>query len=134
MKADEFPRHGSSMEAMSKLRACFVRDSCGTVTAGNASGTRPHARHVVPQLSTEYQLAGSHRCVEVKWGSCFLSVLGINDGAAATVLMSQSEADKRGLKPMASISSWAQAGLDPSIMGTGPIPAIRKAVRTEQDV
>ena len=65
------------------------------------------------------------------WGSCFLSLLGINDGAAATVLMSQSEADKRGLKPMARISSWAQAGLDPSIMGTGPIPAIRKAVRTE---
>ncbi|KAI4802312.1 hypothetical protein KUCAC02_020160 [Chaenocephalus aceratus] len=53
---------------------------------------------------------------------------GINDGAAATVLMSQSEAAKRGLKPMARIVTWAQAGLDPSIMGTGPIPAIRKAV------
>ncbi|TRY96416.1 hypothetical protein DNTS_033285 [Danionella cerebrum] len=53
---------------------------------------------------------------------------GINDGAAATVLMSQSEAQRRGLKPMAQIVSWAQAGLDPSIMGTGPIPAIRKAI------
>ncbi|XP_033998730.1 acetyl-CoA acetyltransferase, cytosolic [Trematomus bernacchii] len=53
---------------------------------------------------------------------------GINDGAAATVLMSQSEAARRGLKPMARIVTWAQAGLDPSIMGTGPIPAIRKAV------
>lgn len=90
VKADEFPRHGSSMDAMSKLRPCFIKDSSGTVTAGNASG--------------------------------------INDGAAATVLMSQSEAERRGLKPMARISSWAQAGLDPSIMGTGPIPAIRKAV------
>ncbi|KAG8011352.1 Acetyl-CoA acetyltransferase [Nibea albiflora] len=90
VKVDEFPRHGSKMDSMSKLRPCFIKDSSGTVTAGNASG--------------------------------------INDGAAATVLMSQSEAGRRGIKPMARIVSWAQAGLDPSIMGTGPIPAIRKAI------
>lgn len=90
VKVDEFPRHGSNMDSMSKLKPCFVKDSSGTVTAGNASG--------------------------------------INDGAAATVLMSQSEAARRGIKPMARIVSWAQAGLDPSIMGTGPILAIRKAV------
>ncbi|TDH00485.1 hypothetical protein EPR50_G00188980 [Perca flavescens] len=90
VKMDEFPRHGSNMENMSKLRPCFIKNSSGTVTPGNSSG--------------------------------------INDGAAATVLMSQSEAVRRGLKPMARIVSWAQAGLDPSIMGTGPIPAIRKAV------
>ena len=59
-----------------------------------------------------------------------LLAVGINDGAAATVLMRQSEAERRGIKPMARIVSWAQAGLDPSIMGTGPIPAIRKAVRS----
>lgn len=58
-----------------------------------------------------------------------LLFLGINDGAAATVLMSQSEAERRGVKPMAKIVSFAQVGLDPSVMGTGPIPAIRKAVR-----
>ncbi|KAL2082166.1 hypothetical protein ACEWY4_021984 [Coilia grayii] len=87
---DEFPRHGSNLETMSKLRPCFLKDGSGTVTPGNASG--------------------------------------INDGAAATVLMSQSEAERRGLKPVARIISWAQAGLDPSIMGTGPILAIRKAV------
>ncbi|XP_020783272.1 acetyl-CoA acetyltransferase, cytosolic [Boleophthalmus pectinirostris] len=90
VKVDEFPRHGSNMETMSKLRPCFIKDNTGTVTAGNASG--------------------------------------INDGAAAVVLMSQSEAQSRGLKPLARVVSWAQAGLDPSIMGTGPIPAIRKAV------
>uniref|UniRef100_A0A7N6BFB8 Acetyl-CoA acetyltransferase 2 n=1 Tax=Anabas testudineus TaxID=64144 RepID=A0A7N6BFB8_ANATE len=90
VKVDEFPRHGSNVDSMSKLKPCFIKDSSGTVTAGNASG--------------------------------------INDGAAATVLMSQSEAVRRGVKPMARIVSWAQAGLDPSIMGTGPIPAIRKAV------
>ncbi|XP_031731373.1 acetyl-CoA acetyltransferase, cytosolic [Anarrhichthys ocellatus] len=90
VKVDEFPRHGSNMDGMSKLRPCFIKHSSGTVTPGNSSG--------------------------------------VNDGAAATVLMSQSEAAKRGLKPMARIVCWAQAGLDPSIMGTGPIPAIRKAV------
>ena len=53
---------------------------------------------------------------------------GINDGAAAVVLMSAEEAKKRGLKPLARIASWAQAGVDPAIMGTGPIPASRKAL------
>ncbi|KAI1897677.1 hypothetical protein AGOR_G00085730 [Albula goreensis] len=90
VKMDEFPRHGSNLDAMSKLKPCFIKDGTGTVTAGNASG--------------------------------------INDGAAATVLMALSEAQRRGLEPMARIISWAQAGLDPSIMGTGPIPAIRKAL------
>ncbi|XP_076612450.1 acetyl-CoA acetyltransferase, cytosolic [Chaetodon auriga] len=89
VKVDEFPRHGSNMDSMTKLKPCFIKNS-GTVTAGNASG--------------------------------------INDGAAATVLMSQSEAARRGVKPMARIVSSAQVGLDPSVMGTGPIPAIRKAV------
>jgi acetyl-CoA C-acetyltransferase len=53
---------------------------------------------------------------------------GINDGAAATVLMSEEEASKRGIKPLARIVSWATAGVDPAIMGTGPIPASRKAL------
>jgi acetyl-CoA C-acetyltransferase len=53
---------------------------------------------------------------------------GINDGAAAVVLMTAAEAEKRGLTPLARIVSWAQAGVDPSIMGTGPIPASKKAL------
>jgi acetyl-CoA C-acetyltransferase len=53
---------------------------------------------------------------------------GINDGGAATVLMSEEEASKRGITPMARIVSWATAGVDPAIMGTGPIPASRKAL------
>jgi len=53
---------------------------------------------------------------------------GLNDGAAALVLMSAEEAAKRGLKPLARIASWAHAGVDPEIMGTGPIPASRKAL------
>jgi acetyl-CoA C-acetyltransferase len=53
---------------------------------------------------------------------------GINDGAAATLLMSEAEAKKRGIEPLARIVSWATAGVDPQIMGTGPIPASRKAL------
>ncbi len=53
---------------------------------------------------------------------------GLNDGAAALVLMSAEEAAKRGLKPLARIASWAHAGVEPEIMGTGPIPASRKAL------
>ena len=53
---------------------------------------------------------------------------GINDGAAALVIMSAKEAAKRGLKPLARIASWATAGVDPAIMGSGPIPATRKAL------
>jgi acetyl-CoA C-acetyltransferase len=54
---------------------------------------------------------------------------GINDGAAAVVLMSAAEADKRGLRPLARIVSWATAGVDPAIMGSGPIPASRAALK-----
>ena len=53
---------------------------------------------------------------------------GINDGAAAVVLMTLEEAEKRGIQPLARIVSWAHAGVDPSIMGTGPIPASKKAL------
>ena len=85
---DEYPRHGTTLDAVGKLRPAFVKD--GTVTAGNASG--------------------------------------INDGAAAVVLMKASEAAKRGKTPLARIVSWAHAGVDPAIMGTGPIPASRAAL------
>jgi len=53
---------------------------------------------------------------------------GLNDGAAALILMSAENAAKRGLKPLARIASWATAGVDPAIMGSGPIPASRKAL------
>jgi acetyl-CoA C-acetyltransferase len=86
--ADEYIRHGATMDAMAKLRPAFAKD--GSVTAGNASG--------------------------------------LNDGAAALVLMSAEEAERRGLTPLARIASYATAGLDPSIMGVGPIHASRKAL------
>ncbi len=53
---------------------------------------------------------------------------GLNDGAAAVVLMTAAEAERRGIEPLARIASWANAGVDPAVMGTGPIPASRKAL------
>ncbi len=53
---------------------------------------------------------------------------GLNDGAAALVLMTADEAERRGIEPLARIASWANAGVDPEVMGTGPIPAMRKAL------
>lgn len=53
---------------------------------------------------------------------------GINDGASVVVLMSKEEADKRGLTPLATIRAWATHGVDPKIMGTGPVPAVKKAL------
>jgi acetyl-CoA C-acetyltransferase len=87
--SDEYPRHGTTLETVGKLRPAFDKE--GTVTAGNASG--------------------------------------INDGAAALVLMKASQAAKEGKKVLARIVSWAHAGVDPSIMGTGPIPASRAALK-----
>ena len=88
VESDEYPKHGTTVETLAKLRPAF--DKNGTVTAGNASG--------------------------------------INDGAAAVVLMTADEAQKRRVKPLARIVSWATAGVDPAIMGTGPIPSSRKAL------
>jgi acetyl-CoA C-acetyltransferase len=86
---DEYPRHGTTLEAVAKLRPAFVKD--GTVTAGNASG--------------------------------------INDGAAAVVLMKAGDAARENRKVLARIVSWGQAGVDPAIMGSGPIPASRIALK-----
>ena len=85
---DEFPRFGSTIEKMAKLRPSFIKD--GTVTAANASG--------------------------------------INDGAAAFVIMSAEKAEELGVKPMAKIVSYGSKGLEPSIMGYGPFHATKKAL------
>lgn len=82
---DEYPKHGTTLEALSSLRPAFNKE--GTVTAGNASG--------------------------------------INDGAAAVIMMSASQAKEMGLTPMARIKAYASAGVDPSIMGMGPVSATR---------
>ncbi|GJL82679.1 MAG: acetyl-CoA acetyltransferase [marine bacterium B5-7] len=85
---DEYPRAGTTVEGLAKLRPAFSKD--GTVTAGNASG--------------------------------------LNDGAAVVLVMSAAKAEALGLEPLARVTSYASAGVDPAIMGTGPIPASKKCL------
>ena len=85
---DEFPKFGTTMEKVAKLKPAFKKD--GIVPAANASG--------------------------------------INDAGAAVVVMSKEKADELGIKPLCTIKSYASAGVDPSIMGVGPIPASQKAL------
>jgi len=85
---DEYPKAGTTVEGLAKLRPAFDRE--GTVTAGNASG--------------------------------------INDGAAVLLVMSADKAAELGLEPLAKIAAYSSAGVDPAIMGTGPIPASKKCL------
>lgn len=86
---DEYPKHGTTVEKLAKLRPAFKKD--GSVTAGNASG--------------------------------------INDGSAILVVMSAEKAKELGVTPMATIKGYGSAGVDPSIMGIGPVPATKKALK-----
>ncbi|KAI4453590.1 acetyl-coa c-acyltransferase [Holotrichia oblita] len=86
---DEFPKFGSSVEKVAKLRPAFKKD--GAVTAANSSG--------------------------------------VNDGAAAIVVMSKEKADQLGLKPLCTVKAYASAGVDPTIMGIGPVPASNMALK-----
>jgi acetyl-CoA C-acetyltransferase len=85
---DEFPRFGTTVEKLSKLKPAFAKS--GTITAGNSSG--------------------------------------INDGAAALLLMTAEKALKMGIRPMAKIDAYSCAGCEPGLMGTGPIYAVRHAI------
>src|SRR5712675_160298 len=83
-----------------------------------------------PRHGTTVELLGKLRPAFDKNGTVTAgNASGINDGAAAVVLMTAAEAEKRGLRPLARIVSWATAGVDPAIMGSGPIPASRMALK-----
>ncbi len=85
---DEFPRHGTTVETLAKMRPAFDKE--GTVTAGNASG--------------------------------------INDGAAILLMMSAGRAEALGIEPIARVKAYASAGVEPRIMGSGPIPATQRCL------
>jgi len=79
---------------------------------------------------TTMDLVGKLRAAFQKDGTVTAgNASGINDGAAAAILMTEAEAARRGIKPLARIVSWATAGVDPALMGTGPIPSSRKALK-----
>ena len=113
-KVDEFPRAGTTMEGLAKLKGAFPV---------GPEGVENEIVHTFEP--TQVHEADAHKHVQrVTAGNAS----GINDGAAAIVLASGEAVEKYGLKPMARLVSWGQGGVDPKIMGVGPVPASRQAM------
>ena len=113
-KVDEFPKAGVTMESVAKLRGAFPAGPEGVedeivhtfeVTQVHEADAKKHVQRVTAANAS-----------------------GINDGAAAIVLASGEAVEKYGLKPMAKLIGWGQGGVDPKIMGVGPVPASRQAM------
>ena len=113
-KVDEFPKAGVTMESVGKLRGAFPVGPEGVedeivhtfeVTQVHEADAKQHVQRVTAANAS-----------------------GINDGAAAILLASGEAVEKYGLKPMAKLVSWGQGGVDPKIMGVGPVPASRQAM------
>ena len=113
-KKDEFPRAGASLEAMAKLKGAFPVGPDG----------------VEDEIVHTFEPTGVHEADAKKHVQRVTAgqASGINDGAAAIVLASGEAVEKLGLKPMAKLIGWGQGGVDPKIMGVGPVPASRQAM------
>jgi acetyl-CoA C-acetyltransferase len=118
-KVDEFPRPGTTPEALAKLKPAFPASDDNRFTKdGGTVEDVIDAKECHPENCT----VGEARITAG-------NASGVNDGAAAIVLASGDAVKKYGLKPMAKLVSWGQGGVDPKIMGTGPIPASRQAMK-----
>ena len=113
-KVDEFPKAGVTAEGIAKLRGAFPVGPEG----------------VEDEVVHTFELTGVHEADARKHVQrvTAANASGINDGAAAIVLASKEAVEKYGLKPMAKLVSWGHGGVDPKIMGVGPVPASRDAM------
>ena len=119
----------SQRKAGEAMAAGRFADEIAAVTVKGRKGDVIVSSDEYPKPDTTMEILGKLRPAFAKDGSVTAgNASGINDGAAAVVVMTAAEAAKRGITPLARIVSWATAGVDPSIMGTGPIPASRKAL------
>ena len=119
----------SQRKAGAAMAAGRFADEIAPVTVKGRKGDVVVSADEYPKPETTIEVLAKLRPAFAKDGSVTAgNASGINDGAAAVVVMSAAEAAKRGITPLARIVSWATAGVDPSIMGTGPIPASRKAL------
>jgi acetyl-CoA C-acetyltransferase len=126
---DEFAV-GSQNKAEAAQKAGKFKDEIAPVTIKSRKGDIVVDKDEYPKAGVTLDSIAKLRPAFDKEGSVTAAnASGINDGAAAVVLMTAAEAAKRGLTPLARIVSWAQAGVDPKIMGTGPIPASRAALK-----
>ena len=129
-KVDEFPRASTTFESLSKLRGAFpvgpesaeIQEQGRKIAAGDVNAEGPITLTFEPKaIKGPAADAGTQR---VTAGNAS----GINDGAAAIILASGEAVEKYGLKPMAKLVSYGQGGVDPKIMGVGPVPASRQAL------
>jgi acetyl-CoA C-acetyltransferase len=125
---DEFAFH-SQRKAGEAQQAGRFNDEITPVTIKTRKGDVVVAADEYPRPDTTAETLGKLRPAFSKDGTVTAgNASGINDGAAAIIVMSAEEAKRRGITPLAVIRSWATAGVDPAVMGTGPIPASRKAL------
>ena len=125
---DEFAAN-SQQKAEAAMKAGKFKDEIVPVTIKTRKGETVVDTDEHPKEGVTAEGLGKLRPAFDKEGTVTAgNASGINDGAAAVVLMSADEAEKRGVQPLARIKSWATAGVDPAIMGTGPIPASRMAL------
>ncbi|MFT8244030.1 acetyl-CoA C-acetyltransferase [Roseomonas sp. BN140053] len=126
---DEFA-FNSQGKAGAAMAAGRFADEIAAVTIKGRKGDTVVSQDEYPKPETSREILAKLRPAFSKDGTVTAgNASGINDGAAAIVVMRGAKASRRGLTPMARIVSWATAGVDPSIMGTGPIPASRKALQ-----
>ncbi|MPY69442.1 MAG: acetyl-CoA C-acyltransferase [Alphaproteobacteria bacterium] len=119
----------SQQRAETAQKAGRFRDEIVPVVIKTRKGEVTVADDEYPRHGTTRETLASLRAAFKKDGTVTAgNASGINDGAAALVLMAADEASRRGIAPVARIVAWAQAGVDPAIMGTGPIPASRRAL------
>ena len=112
-KVDEHPKD-TTLEKMAKLRGAFPNSADNTVDKVEMTFEATHMTPSAENIGVQRVTAGN--------------ASGLNDGAAAIILASKEAVEKYGLKPLFKVVSWGQGGVDPKIMGTGPIPAARQAL------
>jgi len=120
----------SQARAEAAQKAGRFKDEIAAVTIATRKGDTIVDADEYPKHGTTAEVLAKLRPAFDKNGTVTAgNASGINDGAAAVVLMTADEAERRGIKPLARIVSWATAGVDPAIMGSGPIPASRAALK-----
>ena len=126
---DEFAAASQQKAGKAQAEGKFKDEIIPYVIKGKKGDTVFDKDEFVRGDTTAEKLAGLRPAFQPKDGTVTAgNASGINDGAVALVVTTAKEAEKRGLQPLARIVSWAQAGVDPAIMGTGPIPSSRRAL------
>ncbi len=125
---DDFAVASQNKAEAAQKAGKFDAEICPVTIKGRKGDTIVDKDEYIRHGATLESVSGLRPAFNKEGSVTAANASGLNDGAAALVLMSADEAKKRGLKPLARIASWAHAGVEPEIMGTGPIPAMKKAL------